>query len=156
MKTRKKTKSFALALRLRARAATLLIAMLCCVTGAWADQEVTIATNLSQTTYTSGDVTITFSDAGDEYGGSVIYSDPMTISVSSGVIKSVVLRLGYFAVNAECVHTSGNVGIRTISPKTGEGTEINDPDDPNDDEDEYLYVRNDKLTTDYMIEKVFN
>lgn len=38
MKTRKKTKSFALALRLRARAATLLIALLCCVTGAWADE----------------------------------------------------------------------------------------------------------------------
>ena len=37
MQTRKKTKSFALALRLRARAATLLIALLCGVTGAWAD-----------------------------------------------------------------------------------------------------------------------
>ena len=107
MKTRKKTKSFALALRLRARAATLLIAMRGCVTGAWADQEVTIATNRKQTTYTSGDVTITFSDAGDEYGGAVIYEDmdPMTISVSSGVIKSVVLRLGCYADYAETVHT---------------------------------------------------
>ena len=38
MKTRKETKSFALVLRLRARAATLLIALLCCVTGAWADE----------------------------------------------------------------------------------------------------------------------
>ena len=34
----KTIKPFALALRLRARAATLLIAMLCCVTGAWADE----------------------------------------------------------------------------------------------------------------------
>lgn len=36
MKTRKKTNSFALVLRLRARAATLLIALMCGVTGAWA------------------------------------------------------------------------------------------------------------------------
>ena len=138
MNSRKKTKSFALALRLRARAATLLIAMLCCVTGAWADHEVTIATNLSRTTYTSGDVTITFSDPGDGNGGSVIYENlhPMTISVSSGVIKSVVLRLGSYAENAECVHTSGNVGIRTISEKTGlDLSPGEDPDDPNDDEE---------------------
>jgi co-chaperonin GroES (HSP10) len=143
MKTRKKTKSFALALRLRARAATLLITMLCCVTGAWADQEVTIATNLSQTTYTSGDVAITFTDAGDGDGGYVSY-DPMTISVSSGVIKSVVLRLGFSAEYAESVHTSGNVGTRTISPKTG--SDLNPDDDPDNNDDDWIAVWQDKDT----------
>ena len=42
MKLRKKTKSFALALRRRARAATLLIALLCGVTGAWAQETLTV------------------------------------------------------------------------------------------------------------------
>ena len=147
MKTRKKTKSFALALRLRARAATLLIAMLCCVTGAWADHEVTIDTNVEdQQTYTSGDVTIAFSSLVDEEGGAVAYEDtyPMTISVSSGVIKSVVLRLGFNAEYAESVHTSGNVGTRTISPKTG--SDLNDDDDPDNDDDDWIAVWQNKDT----------
>ena len=38
MNMRKKTKSFALTLTTRVRAAMLLIAMLCCATGAWADE----------------------------------------------------------------------------------------------------------------------
>ena len=46
---RKKTKSFALTLTTRVRAAMLLIAMLCCATGAWAQSELTVYDGSDQT-----------------------------------------------------------------------------------------------------------
>ena len=125
---------------------SILALLLTMVTqGAWADNEVTIATNVSgQQSYTSRDVTVTFSDDVDGYGGWILSNLPMTVSVNNGIIKSVVVRIGHFAEETETVHTSGNVGTRTISPKTGQ--EWNHAEDEDDPDDDYIYFYEDGNT----------
>ena len=75
-------------------------------TGAWAT-DVTIATNQQQTSYTSGDITISVSMVGDGDGAQVSSWCPMTITCGDGnVLQSVVVTIGYYPDNASNVTAS--------------------------------------------------
>ena len=75
-------------------------------TGAWAT-EVTIATNQQQTSYTSGDITISVSMVGDGDGAQVSSWCPMNITCGDGnVLQSVVVTIGYYPENASEVTAS--------------------------------------------------
>ena len=84
-----------------------LLALLCLtVSGAWAT-EVTIATNQQQTSYTSGDITISVSMVGDGDGAQVSSWCPMTITCGDGnVLQSVVVTIGFYPGNASDVTAS--------------------------------------------------
>ena len=84
----------------------MLVLLMVAVTGAWAT-EVTIATNQGQTSYTSGNITISVSNVGDGDGASVSSWWPMIITCGDGnVLQSVVVTIGYFPENASDVTAS--------------------------------------------------
>ena len=91
----------------KTRFISLLVLLMTAVTGAWAT-EVTIATNQGQTSYTSGDITISVSMVGDGDGAIVSGSWwPMIITCGDGnVLQSVVVTIGYYPENASEVTAS--------------------------------------------------
>lgn len=99
-----------------------LALLLTAVGGAWAEQ-VTIATNESQTSYKSGDVTITCTNAGDEDGAYIGWEGAtMTISYSGGNnIESLVLTISY----SQGGEVTANPGTCEVSGSTVTVTNIN-------------------------------
>jgi len=99
----------------------LLALLLAIVTqGAWAESETITTTSYSAVTdgmtFTSGPVTIKVNDTVESDGSWVGYSSsPMTISVTDKYISSVVLKLNWWAADAENVIASS--GTRSISDK---------------------------------------
>ena len=84
----------------------MLALLMTAATGAWAT-EVTIATNQQQTSYTSGDITISVSMVGDGDGAQVSSWCPMNITCGDGnVLQSVVVTIGYYPENASEVTAS--------------------------------------------------
>ena len=91
---------------MRKKLLSLLVLLMVAVTGAWAT-EVTIATNQQQTSYTSGDITISVSMVGDGDGAQVSSWCPMNITCGDGnVLQSVVVTIGYYPENASEVTAS--------------------------------------------------
>ena len=85
---------------MRKKLLSLLVLLMTAVTGAWAT-EVTIATNQQQTSYTSGDITISVQDFVDGDGAHVSSWCPMIITCGDGnVLQSVVVTIGYYPENA--------------------------------------------------------
>ena len=91
---------------MRKKLLSLLVLLMTAATGAWAT-DVTIATNQQQTSYTSGDITISVSMVGDGDGAQVSSWCPMTITCGDGnVLQSVVVTIGYYPDNASNVTAS--------------------------------------------------
>jgi hypothetical protein len=85
---------------------SLLVLLMTAATGAWAT-EVTIATNQQQTSYTSGDITISVPNVGDGDGAIVSSWCPMIITCGDGnVLQSVVVTIGFYPENASDVTAS--------------------------------------------------
>jgi len=71
------------------------------------NQQVTLATNQGLTSYTSGVVTATFTNGGDNAGANVNYLSPLNISCSGdNVLQSVVLRIGNYSNFASSVNAN--------------------------------------------------
>ena len=80
----------------------LLALLLIAASSAWADSE-SIWTNTSQSSYSSGNITIVVDAAGDK-DGAYVNSNKMVISTSDGGnITQVVLRIGYYVTDAPYV-----------------------------------------------------
>ena len=98
---------------MRKKLLSMLVLLMVAVTGAWAT-EVTIATNQQQTSYTSGDITISVSNVGDGDGAFVSSWCPMIITCGDGnVLQSVVVTIGFYPDNASDVTASA--GSREVS-----------------------------------------
>ena len=108
-------------MRMKRKILFLLALLLAIVTqGAWAESETITTTTYSAVTdgmtFTSGPVTIKVNDTVEPDGSWVGYSNsPMTISVTDKYISSVVLKLNWWAEDAENVIASS--GTRSISDK---------------------------------------
>ena len=108
-------------MRMKRKFLFLLALLLAIVTqGAWAESETITTTSYSAVTdgmtFTSGPVTIKVDDTVESDGSWVGYSSsPMTISVTDKYISSVVLKLNWWAADAENVIASS--GTRSISDK---------------------------------------
>ena len=108
-------------MRMKRKFLFLLALLLAIVTqGAWAQSETITTTSSSGVTdgmtFTSGPVTIKVDDTVESLGSWVGYSNsPMTISVTDKYISSVVLKLNWWAEDAENVIASS--GTRSISDK---------------------------------------
>ena len=110
-------------MQMRKKLLSMLVLLIAAVMSTLAN-EVTIATNTKQISYTSGDITINVHEKGlgDEDGAYVSDTRPMTISCSNGNILSVVLRIGYYSSEANTVFA--NPGTCTVSGSGDKSTYV--------------------------------